>query len=162
MRPVTAGAAQVVAAERQAVGRVGIRLGEQLVGVGVIERRPLELEEQQLRLDLGGALLDALQQRPAGRIGGVGREPQRGVGAGASDEVVDPLELVHRPLEPGGVELSDLAGVLLGEAGRGGDRLIEHPGDAGIAVLLPSISGSRSHSVASSSGSASGSAVADI
>ena len=90
MRPVAAGAAQVVAAEVEAGGP------EQLVGALVVERRPLELEEQQLGLDLGGALLDALEQRAALGIGRVGREPQRRVRAGAADQLLDRGELLHR------------------------------------------------------------------
>ena len=52
VRAVAARRAQVVAAEVEALG------GEQLVGALVVERGPLELEEQELRLDRRRVLLD--------------------------------------------------------------------------------------------------------
>ena len=96
---VAAGAAQVVAAELEP------RRVEQLLGLLVVERGPLELEEQELGLDLGGALLDALQQRAPLGIGGVGGEAQRGVRAGTADQVVDLRQLVHRLGQAAGIEL---------------------------------------------------------
>ena len=95
MWPVAAGAAQVVGAEAELV------VGQELVGAIVVERRPLELEEQQLGLDLGGALLHELEQRAARGVGGVGGKAQRGVGAGLADELVDRGQLVHRRGEAG-------------------------------------------------------------
>ncbi len=59
-----------------------------------------------------------LQQRAALGVGGVGREPQRRVRAGAADQLVDRGELVHRLGELGAIELGDLAGVRGGERGR--------------------------------------------
>ena len=66
MRTVTPGAAQMVAAELEPIG------GEELFGPRIVERRPFELEEQQLRLDRGRLFLHLLKQRAAHRVGGVG------------------------------------------------------------------------------------------
>ena len=84
---------------------------EQRLGAVVLERRPLELEEDQQRLDLRAALLHALQQRAALGVGGRGGEAQHRVRAGAADELLQPGELVHRRGEPRAVELADLAAV---------------------------------------------------
>src|SRR5947209_9163628 len=83
MRAVSARAAQMVAAE------VETRSSQQLVRPRVVQRRPLELEEQQLCLELGPRLLDALQQRSALGIRRVCREAKRGIGAGPANEVLD-------------------------------------------------------------------------
>ena len=45
---------------------------QQLLGLLIVDRRPLQLEEQKLRLDLGGTLLHPLKQRAARRVGGIG------------------------------------------------------------------------------------------
>ena len=72
---------------------------KQLFRPGVVQRRPLEVEEQELGLDLGRALLRALEQRTAGWIGGICREQQPGVGGGSSQHVLDLGQLQHGPLE---------------------------------------------------------------
>jgi len=112
-RPLDAGVAarraEVVAAEVQPV------VAEQLLGAIVGQCRPLELEEQQLGLDLGGSLLHQLQQRAAGRIGRVGGEAQGGERAGLPDQLVDLRQLVHRGRQCGGVQLGHPTGVRLGE-----------------------------------------------
>ncbi len=77
--------------------------------------RPLQLEEQQRRLDRGRPLLRLLQQRAVGGVGGVGGEAQRRVRAGAADQLVDHGELAHRLLEALRVERIELAGVARGE-----------------------------------------------
>ena len=120
----------MVAAELQTAG------GQQLLGVGIFERSPLELEEQKHRLDCRGALLNPLQQRPAGGIGGVCRELQRRIGSGASDQLVDPLELVHRRLERGRVQLGDLAGVRRSERLGQRGRLVEQAVDAALGASI--------------------------
>ena len=89
MRAIAAQVAQVMAAEVEAVG------GQQLLGAGVVERGPLQLEEQQHRLNLSLLLLNALQQGAALRIGRVGRKSQASIGARATDQVVDRSELLH-------------------------------------------------------------------
>jgi hypothetical protein len=98
-----------VASEVEPVG------GQQLLCALVVERRPLELEEQQAGLELRAALLHLLQQGAARRVGRVRREVQRRVRPRAADEVVDVGELLHRAHEPGPVELGDLPRVRLGE-----------------------------------------------
>ena len=70
VRPVAAGRLEVVAAERERV------VGEQRVGPVVGQRRPLELDEEQLVGDRGRALLGAGHQRADRGVGGVDREPQ--------------------------------------------------------------------------------------
>ena len=101
--------AQVVAAEVQVLAR------EQLLGTLLRQRRPLQLEEQQRRLDRGRALLRLLQQCAVGGIGGVGGEAQGGICAGAADQLVDHGELLHRLLQAHSVERAELAGVARGE-----------------------------------------------
>ena len=127
---VTAGSAQVVAAEVEAVG------GEQGVGALVVERRPLELEEQKLGFDLGRPLLHRLEQRTPLGIRGVGGEPERGVGGGTPDELVDRLELAHRGLELRRVELGNLAGIAFRGRVRALAGLFEQPLDAGAALAF--------------------------
>ena len=99
MRAVAASAAQVVCAELE-VGPAR----QQRVGLLVIECRPFELEEQQLGLERGAALLHQLQQRATRRVGGVSREPQHRVTAGAVDEFQDRGEFEHRLAQSGSVE----------------------------------------------------------
>ena len=130
MRPVAPCAPQVVTAEVKAGRR------EQLLGAPVVERGPFELEEQQLRLDLGGALLDALQQRAALRVRGVSREPKRGVGTGPTDQLFDLGKLAHRGRQPLSVQLGDLAGIALVEGRGPRDRLVQHPLGAARAVAV--------------------------
>ena len=81
--------------------------GEQLRRPHVGDGRPLELDEQQLGGDRRGALLDGLEQRAAGGVGGVGGEPQVGEGARPVDALVDRLELVGRGGELGRGERTD-------------------------------------------------------
>jgi len=100
---------QVMAAEVQPV------TPEQLLGALLGERGPLELEEQQRRLDRGLLLLHVLQERPVGRISRVGGEAQGGVIAGASDQLVDLGELAHRLPQAAAVELPQVSGVAVGE-----------------------------------------------
>ena len=106
MVAVAAGGAQVVGAEGEAL------VGEQALGVGVVEGSPFELDEEERRLDLGAAFLDLLHERAGGGVGGVDREAQAGVGAGAPHELLDLPELAHRALQGGAVELGQLADVL--------------------------------------------------
>jgi hypothetical protein len=127
---VAAGAAQVVRAEAQLLA------GEQLLGAGVVQRRPLQLKEQQLGLDLGRALLDELEQRAARRIGGVGGELQRGVGAGLADELVDRRQLMHGRGQAGGVQLGEPALVGGGERLRPAQGLGELPLNAVLLVAV--------------------------
>jgi hypothetical protein len=128
VRAVAAGRAQVVPAEVEVV------MGEQLVGARVVDLGPLELEEQQLRLDRRRALLHPLVERAARRVGGVGREVQAAERAGARDDLLQPAELAHRLLEAGAVELGDVARVALREAVGALLRLGQHRVDGGDRV----------------------------
>ena len=91
--------------------------GQQLVGALVVDGRPFELEEQELGLHRRALLLDAREQRAVGGIGGVDREAQHRVVAGAPEAIDDRLELGHRGGQLGRVELADAPGIGLGEAG---------------------------------------------
>ena len=87
---VAAGAAQVMAAEVQALA------GQQLLGALVAELRPLQLEEQQRGLDRRLLLLGVGQQRSPLRVGGVGGEGERGEVAPAGRQLLDLRQLAHR------------------------------------------------------------------
>ena len=127
MVAVAADAAQVVAAEVEAVPR------EQLVDALVWQRRPLELEEQQRRFQCGAALLRELEQRAVLRVGRVCGEAQRRVRPSAPREVLDRGELLHRRPEVAGVELFELARV----ARRESLRALERLGEALLDALRP-------------------------
>ncbi len=114
-------------------GEVQTLGGEQLVGAVVLERRPLELEEDQPRLDGGPLLLHAREQGAARRVGRVRREVQHGVGADAADDLREPGELAHRLDQAGAVELGDAAGVALGERVGAALGVGEHGVDGGLA-----------------------------
>ena len=64
---------------------------QQLAGAVLVDQVPLEVEEEQLRLDRGRELARLLHQPPRG-IGGVEREAEHRVGPGAAGEVVDGAE----------------------------------------------------------------------
>src|SRR5947209_3588595 len=128
MRTVSARAVQMMAAE------VKTRSSQQLVRPRVVQRRPLELEEQQLCLELGARLLNTLQQRSALGIRRVCGEAKRGVGAGPPDVVLDFGELVHRTVEAVAIELGDLARISLGERARLLERRLQHLLDPGWTV----------------------------
>jgi hypothetical protein len=105
--------------------RVEVVAREQGVGALVVERRPLELEEQQLGLDVGGALLHARHQRAVLGRRRVGREAQGGVVARAAHEVDDDRQLLHRGGQAGRVQLGHLARVLRAEGLGPLRRLVE-------------------------------------
>ena len=127
MFSVAARVAKVVAAEVQALSN------QQLIGALVGKRGPLELEEQQRRLDRSRALLHELHQRPVGRIGGVTGEAQGGVGARAAHQLLNDGELLHRRAQALGIELDELAGVALGE----GLGPLQRLGQAALDALFP-------------------------
>ncbi len=126
MLAVAAHVAQVVADEVEPLPP------QHLLGAVVLERRPLELEEQQGRADRRLLLLNLLQQRAVGRVGGVGGEAQRGVVAGAADELLDRPELLHGVPQPGGIERVEPARVALGERAGALQRL----GQSALHALL--------------------------
>ena len=159
-------------AEREAV------VGEQRVGLLVGDLGPLELDEDELVADRGAALLGARHERAGGGVGGVDRELQARVRAGAAAELVDGGELAHELDQPDDVELADAAAVRrqrvrtrLGVVEQGVDALgaaavdqgFEVPGDVGGGAVgfgewrssgghAPTVRGARSS--ASGSGSA--------
>ena len=90
VRAVAAQRAQVVRGEGELGG------GEQLLGTLVRRRVPLQVEEQQLRLDRGAELARLLQQRSARRVRRVERVAQHRVRARAPAEVLDRGQLLHR------------------------------------------------------------------
>ena len=94
------------------------RVGEQRVGRVVLDRRPLEREEEQLRLERRGLLPEPRDERAAGRVGHVRREAEVRVGQRADDGRLDPLALGDRVGELRRVELADLPVVALAERGR--------------------------------------------
>ena len=128
VRAVAARRLQVMATEVEALG------GEQRLGALVVERGPLELEEQELRLDRRRVLLDPLVERAAGRVGGVGREVQAGEGPGARDDLLERPELGHGLDQARAVELGHVAGVALGERVGALLRLGQHRVDGGDGV----------------------------
>src|SRR5271154_123545 len=99
MVAIAAHVAQMVPTEVESLAR------EQLLRTLLRERGPLELEEQQRRLNRRLLLLHPLQQRAVGGVDGIGREAQGGVVAAASDQLIDRRELVHRHAQAGWVLL---------------------------------------------------------
>ena len=130
MRAVAARRAQEVAGRVEAVG------GHELVGALVLQRGPLELEEQQLRLDRRALLLDALHERADLRIGGVDAEAQHRVVTRARRQLGDGHELGHRRGELVGAELGQAPGVGVGKDLRALRGLVEEPVGAGVALAV--------------------------
>ena len=130
MRAVAAQRAQVVAAEVELAGR------QKLLGPLVGQEVPLELEEQQLRLDRRAELLRLLHQGAPRRVAGVERKGQQRVGTGPAGQVADLGQLVHGVGEPGGIELGHLAAVALGEGHGALARLVQQGLDALGPALL--------------------------
>ena len=131
VRAVAAHRAQVVAHGVEAVG------GQQLVGALVVERGPLELEEQQLRLDRGGALLHAREQRAVGGVGGVDREAQRARRSRRARRARrSPRARAIAAARPGPSSSATRAGVVCGEAGGALVGLVEQAVGALRAVAV--------------------------
>ena len=128
VRPVAPRRAQVVAGEGEPV------VGQEALDLFVAQLGPFQLEEQQLGVDRGAALLDALHARAACGIGRVGREVEARVAARAPDEIEHFRESVHVLGEAGRVQLGDVA-ARLGE--RFGARVgrVEQLGEAGVAGI---------------------------
>ena len=125
---------QVMAAEVHAVG------GEQLIGAGVVDRDPLEVEEDESRLDRGGALRSVLEQRADRRVLGVGGEAQVRVVECSPDDLGEPTKALHRVAQARAVELADPALELGGDLDRDPVGLVEQRVDrrpvVGAAVTL--------------------------
>jgi hypothetical protein len=129
VRAIAARGLEVVACEVDAVG------GQQRLGGRVVQRRPLEVEEQQRGLDRGALLLDALQQCAVRRVGGVDREREVRVGAGAAGDLLDLAELLHRRDQSGAVERGDVARVLGGERVSALLGLAQQGVDGGLGIV---------------------------
>jgi hypothetical protein len=130
VRPVAAQVAQEVAAEVEALG------GEQLLGALVGELVPLQLEEQQLRLDRGAELARPLDQGAPGRVGRVEREAEHRVRARPPGQVLDSGQLVHGFRESLRAQLRHLPVMALGEGDGPFARLLEQLLDARRALPL--------------------------
>ena len=113
VRTVPARGFEVVPAEREPIAR------EQLGGLLVGHRGPLELHEQDLVVDRGAALLGARHQRAGCGIGGVDRELQPRVRPGASGQLADAGQLAHQLDHPDDVELGDPPAVRRQRVGTG-------------------------------------------
>ena len=100
-------------------------VGEQPLGGLVVHVGPLEVEEEELRVDARVPLPHPLRERAPALVARVGGEAQAGVGLDASRGRPDPLELPHGLVQLGCGELRDPAPVALGEPGRGRCRLVE-------------------------------------
>jgi hypothetical protein len=121
VRAVPACGAQEVARRVEALG------GQELLGPLVVQRGPLELEEDQLRLQASALLLHALEERAVGGILRVDGEAQRGEVARAAGQVGDGLQLGDGLGEPGPVQLGHAPGVALGEDRGALAGLLEEP-----------------------------------
>ena len=130
VRAVAPGGAQEVPGGVEAVG------AHELLGLGVVEGCPLELEEQQLGLDRRALLLHALHERADRGIGGVDAEAQHRVVAGAAGELGELLQLADGGGERGRVEVGDAAGVGLGERLRARRGLVEQPVGARVVLAV--------------------------
>ena len=126
VRPVAAHRREEVAAARER------GVGEPLLGLGVVERHPLELEEHERVADLARALLHALEQGAVARRRRIGGEQQLRVGAGPVGGLLERLELVERSGQLGGGERRHAPAVALGEALGGGQRVGEVTLDARV------------------------------
>ncbi len=83
-----------------------------------VERRELEPEEEELRVDRRALLRQARDERAALRVGHVRREPEVRVVDRARERRLDPLALLDRLSQIAGAQLRDAAVVPLAEGGR--------------------------------------------
>ena len=72
------------------------RIGEELVRRPVLDRGPLESEEEKLRLEAGTLLTQLRDEGATGGVGHVGGEVHVRVVEGARRDRLDPLALVDR------------------------------------------------------------------
>ena len=91
------------------------RIGEQLVRRPVVDRGPLEAEEEKLRLEAGTLLTQLRDEGATGGVGHVGGEVHVRVVEGARRDRLDPLALVDRLGEVARREGRDLAVVAVAE-----------------------------------------------
>ena len=132
---------EMMAAEREA------GVGQQLLHPVLGQRRPLQVEEDQLGLHPGAALLHPLHERPGCGVGGVAREPQPGVGLGLAQHLAQISQGRHELGQAGGVEVADLAPVGR-QLGRPAVGLVQQPGDGRISPpvdQVPQVPGDGGH-----------------
>ena len=97
---------------------VECRIGEQLVRRPVLDRGPLESEEEKLRLEAGTFLTQLRNEGATGGVGHVGGEVHVRVVEGACRDRLDPLALVDRLGERARRERRNVAVVALAEGRR--------------------------------------------
>ena len=97
---------------------------EQRVGLGIVEREPLELDEEQEALEIGGPV--ARERREVVRLGvhRIGVLAGRGVEVDAGDVLRELVELVQQLAQPLGAGRADRAAPPLGEVARAGEQLV--------------------------------------
>ena len=107
---------------------------EQRRGRLVVDRGPLEAEEEQLGLEARGLLAQLRDERAAGGVGHVGGEAHVRVVEGARRDRLDPLVLVDRVGELGRRQGRDLAVVAVAEGAVGCLGLCEVALDAWVVA----------------------------
>ena len=100
----------------------------------VVDRGPLEAEEEELRLEAGGLLAELRDERAAGGVGHVRGEAHVRVVEGARRDRLDPLVLGDRVRELGRRQGRDLAVGAVAERGRRGLGLCEVALDAWVVA----------------------------
>ncbi len=91
---------------------------EERLGLVVLERRELEPEEEELRVDRRALLRQARDERAALRVGHVRREPEVRVVDRARERRLDPLALLDRVAQLARAQLGDASVVPLAERRR--------------------------------------------
>ena len=127
MLAIAAHGDEVVAAEPQ----TGV--GDQVLHPVLGQRGPLQVEEDELGLDPGAALLHPLHERAGGSVGGVLREAQAGVGLGLAQHFAQLSKRGHELDQGGGVELGHL-GAVHGEGGRPAIGFVEQSVHARVSL----------------------------
>ena len=133
------GLAQEVRAEDALRGQpvtpvVERRILQDLLGGLVLDRSPLEAEEEKLRLDRGRLLTQLRNERPARRVGHVRREGHVRVVEGTRRDGLDALDLGDRIGKLGCGERRDLAVVAVAERICGGFGLGEVAVDSRVVA----------------------------
>ena len=116
--------------------RLELRRGEELVGRGVVEREPFEIDEEEEALEIGEAVAGERREIVRLRVGRLGVLARRRVEARAGDVLVERVELGEERVELGGADGADRAAPPLGEVARAREELVpsaraRHPRRAG-------------------------------
>ena len=94
------------------------------VGLGIVEREPLELDEEEQALEVGGPVASERREIVRLRVHGIGVLAGRGVEVDAGDVLRELVELVEQLAEPLGAGRADGAAPPLGEVARAGEQLV--------------------------------------